>query len=362
MPRQGGQSTATGVSFQALAIARCIIDVYQENADWVRAEVPPKADLGTRELLPVSVDDYVLSRAGRRVYCQAKSNAPGGSLWTVRKLAEEEIIRDFLAQIGADPTAECCLVTPSPCPLFGDLAEQARQSASEEEFAANLNQAQIRLLNDLCLEAKIGRSAAFDFLRQCALETRSAEQMRTDLESMAIALFADPPAAVNCLHSLAVRAMETGQQLSHAVVMQFFTERTVFARPKASEAELVTAFKSASARLRSVGKEIADVHVLQPTVWQLFDWVKDGNPQRLNLAVLLDQAGSGKTVAMSVLQNRLESAGYTVLGIKVDGLSFKDADELASAIGCPAAIPSAVQSLRSAGHRVAVLIDQVDAL
>ena len=46
MPRAGGQSTATGVSFQGLAIARAIVDVYQGQADFVRPEAPPLADFG----------------------------------------------------------------------------------------------------------------------------------------------------------------------------------------------------------------------------------------------------------------------------------------------------------------------------
>jgi hypothetical protein len=362
MPRKGGQSTASGVAFQALAVARRIIDVYEANADWVRAEVPPKAELGAEGLLPVAVDDYVFSRAGHRVYCHAKSNAPGGGSWTVRKLAEEEVIQDFSTQIDADPTAECYLVTPSPCPLLGDLAERVRHSASEEEFTANLGQTQILLLDELCCELGVGRSAAFIFLRRCRLETRSAEQTQQELDALSTALFADPRTAVDRLHCLAMHAMETGERLDREAVVTLFTERTVFPKPKASEAELLAAFRSASERLRSVGKDIANVHVLQPAVWQLSDWVRNSDSQRLALAVLLDQAGSGKTVAMSVLQNRLESVGYTVLGIKVDGLSFANLDELASAIGCPAPIASAVQSLRSSGRQVAVLVDQVDAL
>jgi hypothetical protein len=345
-----------------LAVARRIIDVYQGKAEWVRAEVPPKAELGAEGLLPVAVDDYVFSRAGHRVYCQAKSNAPGGGSWTIRKLAQEEILRDFLTQIVDDPAAECRLVTPSPCPLFGDLAERARQSAGEGEFTANLSRELTSLLDDFCREAGVDDSAAFGLLCRCRLEMRSSDQMRDELEGLATALFAAPKAAVDCLHSLSVQAMETGEHLDREAVVRFFAERTVFSKPKASEADLLAAFWSASARLRSVGKEIAGVHVLQPTVWQLFDWVRNNDSREFALAALLDQAGSGKTVAMSVLQNRLECAGYTVLGIKVDGLSFTNPDELASAIGCPAPIPSAVQSLRSSGHRVAVLVDQVDAL
>ena len=96
MARAGGQSTAAGVSFQALAIARAIIDVYQRKTDFVRPEVPPRADFGQAELTRVEVDDYVIQYAGVRVYHQAKSNAPGGGWKSASKAGpprEEDRLR-----------------------------------------------------------------------------------------------------------------------------------------------------------------------------------------------------------------------------------------------------------------------------
>ena len=362
MARAGGPSTAAGVSFQALAIARAIIDVYQGRAKLVRAEVPPNADFGAGQLIAVAVDDFVVERDGVRVYHQAKSNAPGGGSWTVSKLWREEIIQKFAAQVDADQSAECCLLTPADCPLLGEVAERAKQAASLAEFRANLVLEHGQLVDELTQKLGSDDTRVFQLLRHWKLKCRSSEQLREDLEGVAAVLFADARAAHSCLHTIAIHAMETGQELNQATIAEEFAKSAVFTKPKASEVELISAVKAASSRLRTVARDIAGVHVPRPTVDELLKWIVDSNPSEPTVAALLDQAGTGKTVAMSVLLERVEQAGLVVLAIKVDGLAFSNQEELASAVGLPDGIPSVLQSLQAGGRRVALLIDQVDAL
>jgi len=366
MVRSGGPSTATGVSFQALAIARRILDVHQGLAESVRAEVPPQADFGETSPTRVEVDDYVVQYGGRRVYYQAKSNAPGGGSWTLSKLLSEDILPSFVRQLSSDPDAECCLVTPCSCSLLAELAPLAVSAVSVAEYVENLGKKKLRQFEDTRRGLQLTRAKAYEVLRRCRLEIRSSKQLTEDLESLAHTLFADPKAAVDCLFALANQAMTRSRPLCKAAIDAYFADRAAFAKPPASEAELLAAVAEASSRLRSVDKVIGGsqdgIHLLQPTVGKAMDWIREGSSRKSPVAAILDQAGSGKTVAMSVLLHRLEKAGYVVLGIKVDGLSFTTADELTAAIGLPAPITSTVQSLRAYGHKVAVLIDQVDAL
>jgi len=128
MARAGGQSAVAGFSFQAWAIARAIVEVYQGNFDSVRAEAPPHADFGEAGIVRVAVDDYVIQHAGKRTYNQAKSNAPGGGTWTLSKLLPQEILQKFKKQLEDDSSSECCLVTSSDCPLLGEIADRARDA------------------------------------------------------------------------------------------------------------------------------------------------------------------------------------------------------------------------------------------
>ncbi len=362
MARAGGQSAISGFSFQAWAIARAFVDVYQGTIDFVRAETPPRTDFGPAGIIRVTVDDYVIQRAKTRIYHQAKSNPPGGGTWTLNKLQTEEILQDFIEQLGSDSSSECCLVTSSDCPLLGEVANRARNSISVEEFNVNITSEFQGLIDDACLILGISNVILFWFLRHCRLEIRTSEQIKKELHSLSSALFADPAAAVDCLYTLAMEAMRTGQLMDHKSINKSFSELSVFARPKATEAELLAAVRAASYRLRMVGKDIGGIHIQQLAVDKLLEWVNKPDFSNSHVAALLDQAGSGKTVAMSMLLERLEETGFVVLGIKVDGLAFSSQAELASVIGLPDSIPSVLQSLQVAGHRMVLLIDQLDAL
>jgi len=287
VPRAGGQSTATGVFFQALAIARAIVDAYQNKIDFVRAEVPPHTDFGQSDLIRVGVDDFVIQRAGVRVYHQAKSNAPSGGSWTLNKLWREEILQKFMKQLADDPGSECCLVTPSDCTLLGEVASRARAAVSVAEFVANLTEHR-QLVDDVCLKLSADEAGIYGFLRRCRLKIRTPEQLMQDLNSLASYLFADPVAATDCLCVMAMRAMEVGQVLDRTTIDTYFSERSVFAKPKATEAGLLAAVRNASSRLRTVGKDIAGVHIQQPTVDKLLEWASKRDVTAISVAALLD--------------------------------------------------------------------------
>jgi hypothetical protein len=363
VPRSGGQATTAGVSFQQLAVARAIIEVYQGVADFVRPEPPPYADLGQQELVHVTdgAGDYVVRQNGRLIYHQAKSNAPGGGSWTVSRLHHEGVLRAFFNQLRYDSTAECRLVTPSPCPLFAEIAEQAEHSVSHEEFTANLSGEHRGFLAEVSAILAIDPPAARTFLRRCRFEGWTDNTLRNYLQ-MAGCLFADPESAINCLICLAGEAMKQGRQIDGAAVHSHLRKQGIFARPVSTEEQLLQSVAAAGARMRSVAVDIAGVHVLQPAVDQLFQWTVGNSSRTSHIAALLDQAGSGKTASLAVLMHRLERAGHTVLAVKVDGLSFSSQQELAEALGLPDPIPSVVQRLAASGHRMVVLIDQVDAL
>jgi len=362
MARAGGQSAVAGFSFQAWAIARAIVEVYQGNFDSVRAEAPPHADFGEARIFRVAVDDYVIQHAGKRIYHQAKSNAPGGGTWTLNKLWQAEILQKFKKQLEDDSSSECCLVTPSDCPLLGEVADRARDAISVMEFTANLTSEHRRLIDEACLKLGVDEAELYQLLLRCKLEIRTLEQIKINLKSRSSDLFADPDAALDCLYTLAMEAMKTGRFFNQTSIKIHFSKLSVFTKPKATEAELLDAVRDASSRLRTIRKDIGGIHIQQSTVDKLLEWVNKPDFANASVAALLDQAGSGKTVAMSMLLKCLEDAGLVVLGIKVDGLAFSSQAELASAVGLPDSIPSVLQSLRTTGHRIALLIDQVDAL
>ncbi|MHB8095478.1 MAG: hypothetical protein ACYDH0_11120 [Candidatus Aminicenantales bacterium] len=227
---------------------------------------------------------------------------------------------------------------------------------------ANLTTDHQDSIDEACKRLVIKSEDLFSVLIHCYLEIRDSEQIKRDLESLLMYLFADAKAATSSLFALAMEAMGTGKIIDQTSIHTYFSKSNVFYKPKATKEDLLSAIKIASSHLRSIGKDIGGIHIKQPVVDEILKWVNEYSPEKASIAALLEQAGSGKTVAMSVLLNRLENAGFITLGIKVDTLSFSSPAELTSAIGFPDSILSVLQHLKSLGHRMALLIDQVDAL
>lgn len=131
--------------------------------------------------------------------------------------------------------------------------------------------------------------------------------------------------------------------------------------PLATREELLIAIRKANAELRGIPNEIAGVHIDRPEVAQILEWIKQTDSQE-RLGMVLDQAGSGKTVVMHDVLVRLENENIPVLAIKADFLSsIRTRRDLAQRLGLPDTVEACVDYLAAKGL-FAVLLDQLDAL
>lgn len=358
----GGPATATGIDYQALAIALALLDVYQGTADWVRAEVPPMAMLGDVELTPISVDDFVVRRSGEFHYHQAKSTAPGGGTWTVSSLTSAGILSAFQQQNKSTPNSHLYLTTASDCPLFSRVAKQVQQQ-SLAELKVNWSKGDEELFKEACGSLGIPEEDLFVLLQHCHLEQSSGASLTRHFNQLAVALFADPRRGMDAICKLAHDMMCTQKEIRGTELKDFMTKAGVAGRPPADLEDITEAIRSASASLRECRKSVAGICLPRPVVGEIVDWVKAVGPDNCVCGVLLDEAGSGKSATLSMVQEALEKDGWLVLAIKADRLpAFSTLDELSNCLQLPPNIPGLLQSLQMGGDRLAVLIDQVDTL
>jgi hypothetical protein len=362
MPRLGGQADTAGGEYQATFVARLLLDLLEGKVDSVRSNPPPMSDFGGDALVPISVDDAVTEANGQRTHFQAKRQAPNNGQWTPRKLASEGVLSQFISQLEADPRSTCVLVSSSPCRLFGELGDRARNAASEREFEANLSSADARLIRELAPGVERTRFRAYEFLRSCSAEVLSDATLASELSTRASRLFLSAASIEATLLRVARDSMTTGSLLTRQAVIDELAEAGFVLRPKASIEEIESKVRAASARLRSFPRGIEGVRIPRLAVENALAWIRDGKFQERPVGVFLDQAGSGKSAAMSELLVRLEADGFMALGLRLDGEPFSSASELAAQLGLEDLVPVALEALVRAGRRVALLLDQVDAL
>lgn len=121
-------------------------------------------------------------------------------------------------------------------------------------------------------------------------------------------------------------------------------------------------FEKASSGLRSVVCTMGTYHVERDVVSVLFSWAmrKDcPRDEMQRLMVLKGKAGSGKTVVLHDLQERLVLERVAVLGLKSDLLFVEGKSNIDEAAGFPV-----LEALRKKAEEtnVVLLVDQVDAL
>ena len=84
--------------------------------------------------------------------------------------------------------------------------------------------------------------------------------------------------------------------------------------------EIKEAIKASSSLLRhhkiTIGN--TDIHIRRNIVDEVVNWIINSDDDTKNLAMLIDQAGTGKTVALQDVLLDLETKGFDVLAIKAD--------------------------------------------
>ena len=128
---------------------------------------------------------------------------------------------------------------------------------------------------------------------------------------------------------------------------------------------LKTVVHQCSSLLRQKKNTFADTdfHIEREEVEQIVEWLLEDGEHEKNVAMLLDQAGMGKTVVMRDVLHKLEENDTIVLAIKADrhlsGIS--KLAEIQERLNLPEPPLHTVDQLAKAS-RVIVLIDQIDAL
>lgn len=128
--------------------------------------------------------------------------------------------------------------------------------------------------------------------------------------------------------------------------------------------ELSACVKVCGASLRQHRHTIGntDFHLVRNEVATIVDWARQHDEEK-NVAVLLDQAGMGKTVVLRDVLCALDEEGVAVLAVKADNqlTGVTSAAQLQDRLDLPASVEQVIMRLVSF-KPVVVLIDQVDAL
>jgi Cdc6-like AAA superfamily ATPase len=368
MPESGGPTTQSGILYQnsiaALFLGRlcdATSRLESESVTQVRAETPD------------NVDDIVVTFAdNHKAFIQAKENVRvGDNAW-------KKLWQDFDQQYQNDNFQKridrLVLWVGSPHIDYDNLLElcqRARGSNDYQEWQSSITIDQKRLLEKIkpiLSPELLEDSILVSFLKHIKIEIWSLNSIERDLLPYWMPETNDQ--SVNLFRLLRdrvggasrIRATFTAHNLRDSLIAENHT--LVFSTPTDIE-RIKSSIRSCSSLLRLHKNSIGNthIHIRRNIVDEIVHWITASDDDSKNTVMLVDQAGTGKTVTLQDILVDLEDKGYDVLAIKADqqlsGLS--SLSDISSKLNLPES-PEQILSRLSQLGRVVVLIDQIDAL
>lgn len=366
MTERGGPTTQSGIFYQ-----NSVATLYLGRL----CDLTPRGDadriVEVRVEAPTDVDDTVVTYAnGQRKFIQAKENIrDNGTAWN-------ELWKDFESQFwdpdfvkGRDRLLIHVGEPHDELYALKELCGRTVGSKDPAEWLTRLVEPQTKLLRkikSLLDPGHAGDEEVHTFLSHVDVEVWTAEYIRRDLLPYWI-----PPSnkpQVELFRLLRDRVGETsrrrGSFTADALRTSLAAENGVRFTAQPSLEVLRETVKACGAGLRQHKHTFGGTgkHLQRGVVKDIVNWAQETTGGDKNVAMLVDQAGAGKTVVARDVLHALEKAGVQVLAVKADQLSgIGSAEELQAALRLPDNAERVVERLAATGT-VVLLLDQIDAL
>jgi hypothetical protein len=363
MANKGGISTLKGVKYEIQAVLYEIPDLLNGQLKAIRYQ-PVSSALSPSQLpTDVFVDDYSTeTEDGTKSFFQAKQNTKDNG-WTILRLLNEGVIQAFWKQHCEEPESRLFFVSNIPAQPLQNLADHARQTASPEEFQQRAKKDIHDDTAQVIEKLEIPMQGLWNMLRRANHRLQTDDMMQKRIMDYASGRYADVNKFTLVLRDLIEKS--PGTLLTQNVTLSHLKDKGLFPLSSIPTQDIQTILCQASGSLRAYRSNIFGVHIEREETEDIEKWI-DTEQDKCPVAFLLDVAGTGKSVILHDLLQKLEKRGIPALAIKADvDLSGRDTDanSSGSTFGNLPDIPESLLATAVAEHKKAVLIiDQLDAL
>jgi len=368
MPEHGGPTTQSGILYQN-SIAALFLGRLLDPKSRPEEERVMRVRVETLD----NVDDIVVTFAdNHKMYLQAKEDIKANdSIW--KKLwtdFQQQFIRDDFTK-GLDRLAFWVGNFRNEHKNLQELCCRAVSSSNLEEWETRLSKDQKLLLEKIKAMLRpelLEDSALLSFFKHIEVNIHPLQIIeRDDLARWMPETNHNSITLFRLLRDrVGIASRIRGEFTASPLKASLFNEcpSLIFSTPQDVES-LKEMIKESSSLLRQHKDTIGNtrIHIQRSIVNEIVDWIIGSNDDTKNLAMLIDQAGTGKTVVLHDVQRDLEVKGYDVLAIKSDQQlsGVTQIGEIGTKLGLPQSPEQILGRLAQLG-RVAVIIDQIDAL
>jgi len=364
MSERGGTTTQSGILYQNSITALYLGRLCDS------AERPLNEDVvSVRAEAPIHVDDTVVTFAdGHREYIQAKENiTKTDEAWTKlwrdfeKQFNSTEFVKEndkLVLQIGFPQKEHHSLM---------EICDRAATSSTIEEWFERMSKEQIGILERIksnFLHHKSDDEYLFSLLKHLRVSVFSLYQIERD-----ILYFWMPKTNRSSIELFRLfrdrvggEARRRGNFAASELIKSLKDESDMeFSAPPTIE-QLNDKARKCGAGLRQHKNTFGntEIHLRRQVTDDITAWVNEKTEK--NVAIILDQAGTGKTVVMRDVLEDLDQQNISVLAFKADQLSgVKSKEDFQNKLGLPDEIERILARL-AAARKTVLIIDQIDAL
>lgn len=374
MSERGGSTTQSGIYYQN-SISALFLGELIDPAE----QLPAKRVVAVRVEAPEEVDDTVVTYADEhKLYIQAKENVrENDAAW-------QKLWGDFKKQFdatdfkkGKDKMLLAAGTVRDEFHALGEICERASTSENTGEFYERLTELQeriVRRLKGILFDGETSDKADGNFdekdnyllslLKHVEVEIHTVKDIEHYVVPRRIPQSNRKQAELFSLlrDKVGGEARRKGTFAPEKLRSELSEiEVEIVAQPTTEK--LREQVKMSGATLKGYKNSFGatNVHLERKIAAEIAQWTAETTFEN-NLAVLLDQAGMGKTVVAQDVLLESENAGIVALAIKADTLSgVCNARELQERLDLPDRVERVLDRLATS-ERVVLLIDQIDAL
>lgn len=354
MPLPGGASDKAGLRYELRWTVACMVDVMEGKALSIRLEPPGSAGEG--------VEFWTRTSSGTG-YHQVKRQRTGLGRWSLSELASEAVLPNFYDKLH-DPSATCTFVSTHAAHTLDELSDRARRAESWEEFQGSFLSSQAQSANFDQLHTKWGSSSKEDSFRRIQrVHVRTVDEayLRITVQNRLETLVdGDAATVLDVLSELALEKVH--HALTATDIWGHLSSRGFSRRRWAEDKSVIGAVNEQNrgylAPLRQAniaGKVVIRSEV--DRVLEKFD-AEDGK----NSVLITGEAGTGKSLLIPQVIEKVEDRGWPLLAFRVDHLNPTQLPrDLGRQLGLPGSPVNVLASI-SKDQECLLVIDQLDAV
>lgn len=362
MTERGGPTTQSGILFQnsitALRFGRMLDSTERPDSETivvVRAEAP------------TSVDDTVVTfRDGHREFIQAKE--------AITEEAWQKLWSDVSAELQQPSfdreRDQLVLVfgeSPPRVNNIRDVADRARGASQVSEWFTRLTAPQRAIVDQIAALTGLTEQSPNLLELFAVLHVQVVTREAIERDWVPHWMPASTTPTITLFELLRDRVGGDARiraELRTKELLQWLLDKHRVRLTAASDADIERAVAACAASLQTYRGTFGKTgrHLDRSVVDEVRHWLSAPESEG-TIAMLLDEAGAGKSVVMSDLLNRLAGDGGFTLAMKADQqlTGVKSADDVQQSLHLPESAERVVERLGRTGP-VVVIIDQIDAL